>query len=93
MKIETIISLASALIVVVVVIYPKQKDNPLDIDLEPLNRKIDSINILIKDQDRKIDSIYNGLNKTYETIDTSSNASLRDMLDHFPTRTRHDMPK
>jgi len=93
MKIETIISLASALIVVVVVIYPKQKDNTLDIDLEPLNRKIDSINILIKDQDRKIDSIYNGLNKTYETIDTSSNASLRDMLDHFPTRTRHDMPK
>jgi len=93
MKIETIISLASALIVVVVVIYPKQKDNTLDIDLEPLNRKIDSINILIKDQDRKIDSIYNGLNKNYETIDTSSNASLRDMLDHFPTRTRHDMPK
>ena len=93
MKIETIISLASALIVVVVVIYPKQKDNALDIDLEPLNRKIDSINILIKDQDRKIDSIYNGLNKNYETIDTSSNASLRDMLDHFPTRTRHDMPK
>ena len=93
MKIETIITVLSALIVVVVVIYPKQKDNALEIDLEPLNRKIDSINILIQEQDNKLDSIYNGLNKTYETIDTSSNASLRDMLDHFPTRTRHDLPK
>ena len=89
MKTETVISVLSALIILGVVLYPKKKDNVLNINLEPLNRKIDSINILIQEQDRKIDSIYAGLNYKYETIDTSSNASLRDMLRTFPTRSRH----
>ena len=89
MKIETIITVLSALIVITVVIYPKKKDNALEIDLEPLNRKIDSINILIQEQDNKLDSIYNGLNKTYETIDTSSKPTLRNMLNDFPIRSRH----
>ena len=89
MKIETVISVISALIIVGVVIYPKKKESVLNVNLEPLNRKIDSINILIQEQDRKIDSIYNGLNYKYETIDTSSNASLRNMLNDFPTRSNH----
>ena len=87
MKLETVISVLSALIVVGVVLISKKKESPLNINLEPLNRKIDSINVLIQEQDRKIDSIYNGLNYKYEEIDTSSNASLRNMLTDFPTRS------
>ena len=87
MKLETVISVLSALIVVGVVLIPKKKDNALNINLEPLNRKIDSINVLIQEQDRKIDSIYNGLNYKYEEIDTSSNTTLRNMLTDFPTRS------
>ena len=89
MKIETIVSVLSALIIVGVILIPKKDKSPLNDTLKALNHKIDSINILIKDQDRKIDSIYNGLNSRYETIDTSSNVTLRNMLNHFPERTRH----
>ena len=60
-------------------------NDPLDV----LNNKIDSIRFEISKHNAKIDSIYNGLNTTYEKIDTSSKPTLRNMLNDFPIRANH----
>lgn len=69
---------------------PKQIDHSFNDSMEALNQKIDSINILIKKEDRKIDSIYIGLNYSYEEINNASDTQLINIMRELPRSTsRH----
>lgn len=60
-----------------------------NVDYSPLNQRLDSLEILIKEEDQKIDSIHYELNIIYHAIDTTNKDDLRNMLNDFPIRSNH----